>query len=688
MTEYNPITASADPEMSPAEDDVETRGAEKPSWRHVFWLNRRFLIILLTPVLCSPIAIIVANPVGYTAYSIVLMAVYWCTECIPLAATAMFPIILFPLFGIVDSTTVCSQYMKDINVLFFAGLMVAIAVEHWNLHKRIALVVLLMVGAKPRWLMLGFMITTAFLSMWMSNTATTAMMIPIAQAVLNELKETDVDEENGENVDDDVVTSDSTENNGNNKESLPTYQETIEMEDVNRENNFVTPKIYAPNPSTSTPNSTTNPSMLTSMLTPNFKSSRHDHEADAVSIKSINHIKSEASIAGSNAACSNHGDEEEEDHSYVYICKGIILSVPYAANIGGTGTLIGTGPNLVLIGQAESLFGTATGVNFGTYMLYAFPCMIVCLALTWIWLQIYYLDRWCCPGSRGKPRTPEQNARATAYIKKAHKQLGPMSYAEIVVFIHLCAIALLWLTRDPQFVPGWAIFFRKGYVTDSTAGMIVALSLFLFPSKPPKFICGYGNEENEDKKVKSLLEWHVVSHKMAWDVVFLLGGGFALAEGCKQSGLSDWLGAQLTILGVFSPEVMALLISIIVAFFSNVTSNTSTAAIFLPILAALSTSLGVNPLFLMISAAIACSFAFLLPVATPPNAIAFTCGFVTVFDMVKAGIVLNVLCILVSNASINTLGVWIFDVKTFPDWAKELATTATPEVLLNVTAAI
>ncbi|XP_072039412.1 uncharacterized protein [Amphiura filiformis] len=628
MAEYEaiPPSSAAEP-RSNYECEGPRSQPQLRSWRGMLRAHYSYLIIILTPLLLSPIAIAQPNSIGYTAYCIMFMGVYWCTECIPLAATALFPMVLFPMFGILTSKVVCAQYMKDINVLFFSGLMIAIAVEHWNLHKRIALRVLLLVGSKPRWLMFGFMVTTAFLSMWMSNTATTAMMIPIAQAVLKELK-SDANQDGEE-------TEVNANGSFNGHVDAPNDDfEAVKMEDITADKNF---------------------------------SSLKQAEADMKPPEAT-------SVTA----------DDEGDKAYALVCKGIILCVPYAANIGGTATLIGTGPNLVLIGQAETLFGTDTGINFGTYLAYAFPGMVICLLLTWAWLQLYYIDRWCCWGFRrnrsDSNTSSDQNDRAARYIRRAYDDLGPMSYPEIVVAIHVCLVALLWLSRDPKFIPGWASFFKDGYITDSTAGMIVAMLLFVMPSKTPQFLCGFGKQDFENGRVvrvPKLLEWDVVSQKMAWNVVFLLGGGFALAEACKESGLSEWLGEQFLILKDFSPEVIALLIAIIVGAFTEITSNTSTASIFLPILAALGVSLGVNPLFLMISASIACSFAFMLPVATPPNAIAFAYGHVSVWDMVKTGFILNVVCILVSFMSLNTLGVWIFDLKTYPDWASDMASTTT-----------
>ncbi|PIK60767.1 putative solute carrier family 13 member 5 [Apostichopus japonicus] len=373
---------------------------------------------------------------------------------------------------------------------------------------------------------------------------------------------------------------------------------------------------------------------------------------------------------------------------YRRMCKGITLAIPYAANIGGTATVTGTGPNLVLINQIDSLYGSEANVSFGTWMMVAFPCMIICLFICWLWLQFLFLDSfkfW----KKTIAQTDEQKERARSVIRNQYSDLGPMSFAEKAVLVHFVILIALWLTRDPKFVNGWSVIFEEGFVTDSTTVIAVCMVLFCFPSQPLGFMCRpvkhdepKTREEKREHKISktipTLLSWRAVEQKMAWGVIFLLGGGAAMAEACKASGLSSWLGEALAVFGNLSPGIMALLISFIVAAFTEITSNTATATIFLPIFAELAVGLGVNPLYIMIPSTLACSYAFMLPVATPPNAIAFSHGTLTVMDMASTGLMLNILCVLVANFTINTFGVWIFDVKTFPAWAADDMTTIAP----------
>ncbi|CAL8362468.1 unnamed protein product [Merluccius merluccius] len=561
------------------------------------------LILLLAPCVLLPLPLAVGTPVAECAYVIILMAVFWCTEAMPLAVTALLPALLFPLFGIMQSKDVCMQYLKDTNLLFVGGLMVAVAVEHWNLHKRIALRVLLFVGVRPALLMLGFMGVTAFLSMWISNTATTAMMVPIVQAVLQQLN--------------------------SNGEAAPESPRTLASEDQGPLN-YVTSNSYS-----------CGLKVVVTFLDASVEAARRKELAENKRM-----------------------------------CKGMTLCVCYAASIGGTATLTGTGPNLVLTGQMNQLFPqNGDVINFASWFGFAFPNMILMLTLAWLWLQFVFMGfnlkkTWGC----GSVKT-EKEIAAYKVIREEHRRLGPMSFGELSVLSLFVLLVVLWFTRDPGFVDGWAtdIFNSKAeYVTDATVAIFIAILLFVLPSKPPRLCCWRKNSFDTDEPAgptPPLLTWKVAQKKMPWNIVLLLGGGFALAKGSEVSGLSMWMGEQMTPLRTIPPWAIAIILCLLIATFTECTSNVATATLFLPVLASMSQSIGMNPLYVMVPCTLSASFAFMLPVATPPNAIVFSYGYLKVADMAKTGIVMNIIGILCITLAINSWGKAMFELDTFPAWA-------------------
>ncbi|NXC24775.1 S13A5 protein, partial [Campylorhamphus procurvoides] len=542
------------------------------------------------------------------AYIIIIMAVYWCTEVIPLAVTSLMPVVFFPLLGVRSSKAVCLQYLNSTNMLFLGGLIVAISIEHWNLHKRIALRVLLLLGVKPALLMLGFMVVTAFLSMWISNTATTAMMVPIVQAVLDQMDNPEID-----------VTM--------MEQAVGQTNTAIEMQEKG----------------TSAPTS-----------------------APVVS----------------NGQVPDDPRSAEEHKTRKRICKGMTLCVCYAASIGGTATLTGTGPNVVLKGLMNQLYPNNNDiVNFASWFGFAFPNMILMLVLAWLWLQCLFMGvnfkkSWGC----GTERTAKEKA-AYNVLKEEMKKLGPMSYAEFNVLFLFVLLVLLWFSRHPGFVKGWASRLFPGgekYITDSVPAVFIAFLLFILPAQRPKFIaCKRSTSdpeqaEEDTKKAffsEPLLEWKVVQRKMPWSIVLLLGGGFALADASKHSGLSAWLGQQMTPLGSIPPWAIATVVSFIIAVFTECTSNVATATLFLPVFSSMAATIKIHPLYVMLPSTLSASFAFMLPVATPPNAIVFSYGHIRVLDMVRTGIVMNILAVFSVTLAINTWGRAMFGLDTFPAWA-------------------
>uniref|UniRef100_A0AAX7VJ35 Solute carrier family 13 member 5b n=1 Tax=Astatotilapia calliptera TaxID=8154 RepID=A0AAX7VJ35_ASTCA len=499
------------------------------------------VILFITPLLLLPLPLVIGTQVAECAYVIILMAVYW---------------------------YVCMQYLKDTNMLFVGGLMVAVAVEHWNLHKRIALRVLLIVGVRPALLMMGFMGVTAFLSMWISNTATTAMMVPIVQAVLEQLN-------------------------------------TSEPE---------MPQIF-----------------IVTFLDATTEAVRHKEAAERRRM-----------------------------------CKGMTLCVCYAASIGGTATLTGTGPNLVLMGQMNQLFPeNGDIINFVSWFGFAFPNMIIMLTLAWLWLQFVFMGfnfkkTWGC----GAVKT-EKEIAAYNVIREQHRLLGPMSFGEISVLCLFILLVLLWFTRDPGFVSGWAtdIFNSQAeYVSDATVAVFVAVLLFVLPSKPPP-------SHQTAGPTPRLLSWKAAQKKLPWGIVLLLGGGFALAKGSEVSGLSKWMGDQMAPLQSIPPWAIAIVLCLLIATFTECTSNVATATLFLPVLASMSQSIGINPLYVMVPCTLSASFAFMLPVATPPNAIVFSYGYLKVADMARTGFVMNIIGILCITLAINSWGKAMFHLDSVPAWA-------------------
>eukprot|EP00058_Branchiostoma_floridae_P020994 XP_002606484.1 hypothetical protein BRAFLDRAFT_126447 [Branchiostoma floridae] len=322
--------------------------------------------------------------------------------------------------------------------------------------------------------------------------------------------------------------------------------------------------------------------------------------------------------------------------------KAMLLCVAYAANIGGIATLPGTPTNIIVAEQVQIAFPDSPGIDFATWFFFGFPVAILCLLLAWLWLIIIFV------GCR---------------------------FAEKAVLFHFILLVLLWFFRDLSFVKlengrvaGWTYFFREKYVTDSTPAVMVSFALFFFPSKLPRFLCcRRQSDKARPGPVPALLDWRSVHEKMPWNVLLLLGGGFALADGVGVSGLSTWLAEQFTRLEGVPGWAICVLVCVFIALFTEVASNTASASIFLPILAKMAEALCVNPYFLMVPAGIAASFAFMLPVATPPNAIVFGYGKLTVPDMAKAGLAMNISCLLVLLIFINTLGIPVYNVNSFPE---------------------
>ena len=464
--------------------------------------------------------------VTLTAGAACWMAIWWMTEAVPLAVTALLPVVLFPLLGIMSGREVAPLYFNHIIFLFVGGFMVALAMQRWNLHRRIALRLLLVFGGCPRCILTGFMLATAFLSMWISNTATTMMMVPIAMAIVAKM--------------------------------------------------------------------------------------------------------------------------EEQHATYG---TAVFLGVAYAASIGGFATLVGTPPNLSFARILAIHFPRAPEISFATWFAFALPLAFAMLLCAWGVLCVAF-------GIRGRG----ENLDLTA-VEMQYAELGRMSFAEKIVLADFVLLAFFWLSRRPVQIgdwtlPGWSQLFESAeLLTDGSIAMAMALVLFVIPARD-----GTGTR---------VMNWQTASN-LPWHIVLLIGGGFALASGFISSGLSLWCAQQLKILGSVHPLFLVGSLCVMMTFLTELTSNTATAEMFLPVLASLAVAVNANPLLLMIPATLSCSCAFMLPVATPPNAIVFGTDRVSMRDMARAGVVLNVVGAMLITLAIATLGRLVLDIDlgTIPDWAQ------------------
>jgi len=500
----------------------------------------RFWLFALAPFLSLGIMLFgnldPENPqITYMLAITVLVALWWITEIIPLGVTSLLPVVLFPLFGIMDGATVSAVYFNDIIFLFMGGFLMALAIQKWNLHKRIALWILKKVGASPARILLGFMLSTTFISMWISNTATTMMMVPILISILAKLEEI------------------------NGAEKIAHY------------------------------------------------------------------------------------------------AVGVLLAVAYSATVGGIATLVGTPPNLSFVRIFSMYFPDAPPISFGSWFVFAFPVTVVLFLLFFGYLYFFYVRKkidW-------KPITK-------ADIEKDYKQLGKPSYEEKVILFLFVTMALLWFFRNDLdlgsfTIPGWSkIFNYHSFLNDGTVAIFIGVLLFIIPS---------GSVGKQQHKYR-LMTWKDAEF-LPWEIILLFGGGFALASGMKASGLSMWCGEQLTFFGTLHPIVIILLIVLFITFLGEISSNTAMVETFLPVLAGLAITLHVNPLLFMIPATLGASMGFMLPIATPPNAIVFATGRIKMGQMMRTGFALNLISVVVITLFLYYFGTMVFGIEmdVFPGWA-------------------
>ena len=426
--------------------------------------------------------------------STIWIAVWWITEAVPIAITSLLPVVLFPLTGGMELAKTTASFGHRYIFLYIGGFILAIAIERWNLHKRIALNIIQLIGTNVKNVILGFMVATAFLSMWISNTATSVMMLPIGMSIISQLMDN---------------------------------PKTVENENQN-------------------------------------------------------------------------------------FGKALMLAIAYSASIGGMATLIGTPPNLVLATIVQETYGIE--ITFSKWFMFGLPISLILLAICWKYLTeiAFTFKQKKFPGGRNE-------------INKQLKSLGKLSYEEKMVLLIFVGTAFAWITRS---------FFLQKLIPnldDTIIAVIAGILLFILPASK--------------SKNRKLINWEEAV-KLPWGILLLFGGGLALAQGFKTSGLAEWIGGQLTLLEGASIFILLLFLIALVNFLTEITSNLATTAMILPILAPLSLVLDVNPFILMVGATVAASCAFMLPVATPPNAVVFGSGYLRIPDMAKTGVWMNLFSII------------------------------------------
>ncbi|MDV6012193.1 DASS family sodium-coupled anion symporter [Haloechinothrix sp. LS1_15] len=450
-----------------------------------------------------------------TAAITVVMATLWVTEAIPLPVTALLPLVLFPVLGVSEISDVTPPYASDIIFLFMGGFVIGLAMQRWQLHKRFALRTVLIVGTSPVRLIGGFMVAAAFLSMWVSNTATAVMMFPVGLSVLGLV---------------------------------------LQLGNGRGDPNFAT---------------------------------------------------------------------------------ALMLGIAYAASIGSLSTIIGTPPNAFLVGYLSESHGIDIG--FGQWMLFGLPISIVFLLIAWLVLtKLVY------------PPRLDELAGGRELLQRQLAELGPMSRGEknaLGVFVGAAASWIVLPLLADEEVMGEAALEWLAYADDSVIAIAAAALLFVLPA-------GRG--------VRTM-NWETAK-QLPWGILLLFGGGLALSAQFEETGLASWLGEQVANLDVLPTLLFVAAAVVIVLLMTELTSNTAMASVFVPILGAVAVGLGMDVLLLVVPAALAATCAFMLPVATPPNAIVFGSGHVTIGQMIKGGVWLNAIGIVLVTLAAYTVGGWVLGI--------------------------
>ncbi|XP_041972593.1 protein I'm not dead yet [Aricia agestis] len=549
----------------------------------IYWKS---ILVVITPILLLPIPILYTDPTDKDyanafkcMYVVLIMATYWVLELLPLPVTSMLPIVLFPTLGILNSDKVCAAYMKETNMMFMGGLMIAAGVQHSKLPKRVALWTVQVVGCSHRRLNLGLTFVTMFISMWVSNAAATTMMVPIVEAIL------EVFEQQGLG---DVYVNRKKALPENGKEEKPTNKKQTEEEPL-----------------------------LPSDIT---------------------------------------------------ICY--FLSIAYASTLGGCGTLVGTATNSAFKGIYDSEFPEVSGsVDFFWFMVYSTPPMLVMQFLVWVALQVTFMGLFR-PNSEAAKRVNRASSgseNTMKVIKEQYKKLGPASFHEKASgMLFLLAVAL-YIFRKPGFMLGWADVLTTMKVKDGVVSMFIVILMFILPMSVDfiKFFTSAASYEElaSTKPSAGIVTWNILKEKIPWGLLFLLGGGFALAEGSKATGLSKMIGESLMGLQGLPHPVVLLVVVLVTQFITEFTSNVAIANLILPVLANMALALHMDPRYLMVPATLACSMAFHMPVGTPPNAIVAGVAHIPTSKMAIGGIGPKIITSLIVWGAYPTWGSLIFSEK-------------------------
>lgn len=477
--------------------------------------NLKKITLLLGPTLAAFIyfatELDTSNPlVTKMAAVVVWMSVWWFTEVVHLAVTSMLPIVLLPIMGIVDSKTTAVQYMDPIIFLFIGGFIIAFAIERWELHQRIALKILTVVGTSPQHILLGIMLASYLISMWISNTATVMMLLSAVLAIIVQIEK---------------------------------------------------------------------------------------HYADAV------HAKKMASA--------------------------LLIGLAYSATIGGMATLVGTPTNMIFYREYVERFPANNDMNFFSWFIIGLPLSMLMLLMAFVVLRYTFLN---------KTHTLSIDSN---YFKDAYHRLGKMTYEEKIVSVIFILTAVAWFTRaDIDFgnfsLKGWSnLFPQKNYLTDSTVAVFMALLLFVIPSKA--------------EKGRAIVVWEDIK-KLPFDIILLFGGGFAMAKGFEVSGLSTWIASNIAFGDTTNVYFAVFVLCVLITIISEFASNVACIQLMLPVIAALLANMNLHPLVLMLPATLAASLGFMLPVATAPNTIVFGSNRLRVKDMIRVGLMLDVIGVIIITA--------------------------------------